>query len=60
MNIHDLQHVPFESLGCIETWAKLQGHAVTSTRLYLNQSAPSLDTVRAKGTDAKQPADMYF
>ncbi len=34
MHIHYLQHVPFEGLGHIAEWARLQNHSVTSTPLY--------------------------
>jgi GMP synthase (glutamine-hydrolysing) len=41
MNIHYLQHVPFEDLGSIEDWAKIHGHRVTETRLYQGETPPS-------------------
>lgn len=34
MNIHYLQHVPFEGLGTIEEWALKHGHPLTATRFY--------------------------
>jgi GMP synthase (glutamine-hydrolysing) len=41
MKIHYLQHVAFEGLGCIATWAKQAGHPVSVTRLYRNEALPS-------------------
>jgi GMP synthase (glutamine-hydrolysing) len=43
MNIHYLQHVPFEGPGSIEDWALAQGHSLTVTRLYAGDQLPSLD-----------------
>ena len=43
MKIHYLQHVPFEGLGCIESWAKTAGHRITATRFYLNEPLPNLN-----------------
>ncbi len=43
MRIHYLQHVPFEGLGNIETWAMSNGHTLTATRLFANEQLPSLD-----------------
>jgi len=43
MNIHYLQHVPFEGLGSIEQWALSHGHPLTVTRLYANDQLPTLD-----------------
>jgi len=40
MNIHYLQHVPFEKLGVIETWAEENKHTVTETRLFENTDFP--------------------
>lgn len=45
MKIHYLQHVPFEGLGNIETWAIRQKHALSVTRLYLNESFPPLTDI---------------
>ncbi len=42
MNIHYLQHVAFEDLGCIQTWAERAGHTVSCTRLYAGETLPSL------------------
>jgi GMP synthase (glutamine-hydrolysing) len=43
MNIHYLQHVPFEGLGSIESWALANGHSLTSTRLYAGEPLPALE-----------------
>jgi len=43
MRIHYLQHVPFEGLGSIESWAHDNGHSLTVTRLYANDQLPSLE-----------------
>jgi GMP synthase (glutamine-hydrolysing) len=43
MNIHYLQHVPFEGLGSIEQWAIAQGHQLSVTRLYAGDHLPALD-----------------
>jgi GMP synthase-like glutamine amidotransferase len=43
MNIHYLQHVPFEGLGSIEQWAISRGHTLSVTRLYASDPLPSLD-----------------
>ncbi len=43
MNIHYLQHVPFEGLGSIEQWAARRGDAVSVSRLYQGDALPALD-----------------
>lgn len=43
MNIHYLQHVPFENPGIILNWAFERGYQVTCTKLYENQNFPDLD-----------------
>ena len=43
MRIHYLQHVPFEGLGSIETWANTRGDAITVSRLYQDEALPALD-----------------
>ena len=43
MNIHYLQHVPFEGLGSIEQWAIGKGHHLSVTRLYAGDHLPSLE-----------------
>jgi GMP synthase-like glutamine amidotransferase len=42
MNIHYLQHVPFENLGSIAAWAHKRGHQVSATHLYRDEPPPSL------------------
>ena len=44
MNIHWLQHVPFEGLGAIETWAKIKGHDLSVTRLFAGGQLPEPDS----------------
>jgi GMP synthase-like glutamine amidotransferase len=43
MNIHWIQHVPFEGLGSIEGWAGSHGHRMTSTRVYQGELFPSVN-----------------
>ena len=45
MNIHYLQHVPFEGLGSIADWTTMQGHQITVTRLYYDESCPLVHEV---------------
>lgn len=40
MRLHYLQHVPFENPGSILTWAKENGHEISSTQLYQNDTFP--------------------
>jgi GMP synthase-like glutamine amidotransferase len=40
MNIHWLQHVEFEGLGCIAPWLIENGHDVTCTRLWAGDELP--------------------
>lgn len=40
--IHYLQHVPFEDLGCIETWAVQKGHRLSSTKYFETDHLPEL------------------
>lgn len=42
MRIHYLQHVAFEGLGTIESWAEEHGHALTPTHLYAGETLPRL------------------
>jgi len=42
LNIHYLQHVPFEGLGSMEPWFRKGGYRISSTPLYLNQNLPAL------------------
>lgn len=41
MNIHWLQHVPFEGLGHIESWAEKKGHGLNCTRFYAEDRLPA-------------------
>jgi GMP synthase (glutamine-hydrolysing) len=34
LRIHYFEHAPFEGLGCIEDWARQNGHTITVTRWY--------------------------
>ena len=45
MNIHYLQHVPFEELGSIEAELTGRRHQLTSTNLYKNESLPTIDNI---------------
>lgn len=40
MHIHWIQHVHFEGLGSIESWARKHGHSLSATRTYLKESFP--------------------
>jgi len=41
MRIHSLQHVEFEDLANIESWARAKGHSVTKTLLFHNEKPPT-------------------
>lgn len=41
MRLHYLQHVPFENLGSILTWADEENCSVTGTHLYTDQNLPN-------------------
>jgi GMP synthase (glutamine-hydrolysing) len=41
MNIHYLQHVPFEGLGSIEHWVTLHGHQIIVTKFHAGDSLPA-------------------
>ena len=43
MRIHSLQHVEFEDLGNIASWALAKGHSVAKTLLCHNEKLPSLN-----------------
>lgn len=52
MNVHLLQHVPFEDLGSIVTWVDRHGAASTATRFFLDERLPDIrqcDVVIAAG-----------
>ncbi len=40
MNVHYLQHVPFEDLGSMEPWLRAQGHRLSATHLYRGEVLP--------------------
>jgi GMP synthase-like glutamine amidotransferase len=44
-HIHYFQHVPFENLGAIETWARQGGHTISATQFYEGQQPPDMDTL---------------
>jgi GMP synthase-like glutamine amidotransferase len=44
MKIHWIQHVPFESLGSIETWSLKHGHHLSVTRFHQQDPLPGMDT----------------
>lgn len=39
-----MQHVPFEGLGSIETWAGLRGHTISVTRFHAADPLPPIDS----------------
>lgn len=43
MRLHYLQHVPFEDLARIESWAKDRGHEVSRTLLFDGQELPGME-----------------
>lgn len=45
MNIHYLQHVPFEGLGSIEGWVRRGRHALSATRFYRGEPLPAVGGV---------------
>ena len=45
MNIHFLQHVPFEGLASIRGWIERGGHIVSCTRLYAGDGFPRPDNI---------------
>jgi len=52
MNVHVLQHVPFEGIGSIETWLAARNAAVTRTEFYRSAQFPevaALDLIIATG-----------
>jgi len=44
-SIHWLQHVEFEGLGSMETWARKRGHDLSRTRLFAGDPLPDVDSV---------------
>ncbi|WP_316635464.1 type 1 glutamine amidotransferase [uncultured Flavobacterium sp.] len=45
LNIHCLQHVAFEGLGCMEEWISKYNHNLTYTHLYNDEKLPDLDKI---------------
>lgn len=45
MKIHWLQHVPFEGLGCIQSWLTAGRHAVTCSRLWHGDIFPDIGNI---------------
>ncbi len=45
MNIHCLQHVPFEGPGSIEDWARRERHTLSTTRFYRGEPLPPVQKV---------------
>jgi GMP synthase (glutamine-hydrolysing) len=45
MNIHCLQHVPFEGLGSISPWIQVNGHRLTWTRFHKGEMCPPVDDI---------------
>jgi GMP synthase (glutamine-hydrolysing) len=43
VRIHYLQHVPFEGLGCTESWAKTAAHRISATRFFVNDPLPNIN-----------------
>ncbi|MBB5033955.1 type 1 glutamine amidotransferase [Prosthecobacter vanneervenii] len=45
MNVHILQHVPFEGLGSIAPWLQNRGASISDTRFYESPVLPNLATI---------------
>ena len=45
LNIHYLQHVPYEDPGCILNWIRERGHCVTYTKFYEDEALPELSNI---------------
>ena len=45
MNVHVLQHVPFEGLGSMEPWLRTRGARITCTRFFEETALPPLDDI---------------
>ncbi len=45
MNVHVLQHVPFEGLGSIAPWLQTRGASISHTRFYESPALPDLATI---------------
>lgn len=47
MRLHAIQHVPFENLARIETWARGKGHPLSMTSMFNDRKLP--DTTEFAG-----------
>lgn len=45
MNLHAIQHVPFETVGSIEEWAKMHGYTLSITKMFDGDPLPALHAV---------------
>lgn len=45
LRIHYFQHVPFEGPGSIQEWSVKNGHSLTSTHFYINETLPDLNSI---------------
>lgn len=43
VRIHYIQHVAYETLGCIEDWVLLHGHTLSATKCYEDAAFPETD-----------------
>ncbi|MBI5062346.1 MAG: type 1 glutamine amidotransferase [Desulfatitalea sp.] len=43
MRIHYLQHVPFEGLGYIQSWARQKAHGLSATALFADEALPPVE-----------------
>jgi GMP synthase-like glutamine amidotransferase len=43
MNVHILQHVPFEDIGCIKSWIESQKATITYTKFFEREFLPDLE-----------------
>mgnify|MGYP006428398015 CR=1 FL=1 len=45
MRLHYLQHVPFEGLGCIQSWFLDRDYSISTTRFFEGDSLPKIEEV---------------
>lgn len=45
MKLHSFEHVPFENLAYIETWAREKEFQISRTRFYANDPAPEIEDI---------------
>ena len=64
MNIHILQHVPFEDTGAIESWINKNNYKKSYTRLYADDPFPAMDSfdflIILGGPMGTYEEDKYF